>query len=136
MQGRTAPKHRTYSAATVVSGVFKAFTWLTLLGGIGSAVGTAETLHHNGTSSGEIAGTVVGIIFGSILIAASLAFFAYVLDLLIGIEWNTYLTKSAGGQQFNGSVVPPPPVAVTAQTTVPHGPGSYVDPFGTPGVRY
>lgn len=36
-----------------------------------------------------IIGTSVGIALGSALLAATFAFFGYVLEILIGIRWNT-----------------------------------------------
>lgn len=84
--------HPSYGWAAVVSGVFKVTAWLVLIGGIISAITTAVHLHQSSTSGDVVFSTVVGIAVGSIIAATAIAFFAYVLDLLIGIESNTFVT--------------------------------------------
>jgi hypothetical protein len=83
--------HPSYGWAAVVSGVLKVTAWLILIGGIISAITTAVHLHQSSTSGDVVFSTVVGIAAGTIIAAAAIAFFAYVLDLLIGIESNTFV---------------------------------------------
>lgn len=80
---------RSYGGARLVSTVFKVVAWLVILGGIIGAFATSKSLHGSGATHGHVVAVVAGIAVGTILAAASLAFFAYVLDLLIGIASNT-----------------------------------------------
>jgi hypothetical protein len=84
-----APSGRTYRGAKVVSAVFKVVAWLVMVGGIVGAVATSRALHHSGATTGHVAAVGFGIGVGGILVAAAFAFFAYVLDLLIGIATST-----------------------------------------------
>lgn len=108
------PRHRTYGGASAVSVIFKAASLLVLIGGGISAYETARALHNHGDSSGTVTGIVIGIIAGTIITAASLAFFAYVLDLLKGIESNTLSNGLLGGltaASSQGLVTPTTPLS-------------------------
>jgi hypothetical protein len=83
--------HPSYAGAAVVAAVLKVTALLILIGGIILAIRTAAHLHQSHTSGGVVLANVVGIVAGTIVGAAAIAFFAYVLDLLIGIEWNTFV---------------------------------------------
>ncbi len=76
-----------------MSTVFKIGAWLVILGGGITAIESASTLHHSGATGRNVAAVVVGIVAGSIFAAAALSCFAYVLDLVIDIEWNTFPTQ-------------------------------------------
>jgi hypothetical protein len=86
------PEHLNQSWAALVSTIFKVAAWLVLLSG--AVVGYLVETHLSSTSTSAHVSIeiVAGIAAATILIAASLAFFAYVLDLLIEIEWNTFDT--------------------------------------------
>ena len=71
-------------------------------------------------SGSTSAGIIVGIIVGSVLTACAMAFFAYVLDLLIDIEGNTYQEQEATDNRL--PVYPEP--------------GWYEDPQGIATARY
>jgi hypothetical protein len=106
-------------------------------------------------------GLTVGIFAGTIISASTVAFFAYVLDLLIGIERNTFPDGSSRAVEAPRPVAPtqvvttPPPMVTTPpqvaprppQATSPQGPttpqastnqqpGWYPDPQGVYRVRY
>jgi hypothetical protein len=83
------PTPRGYGGARLVSAVFKVVAWLVILGGIIGAVATSKSLRDSGATHGHVVAVVIGIGAGTILAAASLAFFAYVLDLLIAIASGT-----------------------------------------------
>lgn len=68
--------------AEVVAIVFKGFAILTLVGGIISAI----AVDRNATVP---AAAVIGIVLGAVIGAATLAFFGYVLDLLMDIRAST-----------------------------------------------
>jgi hypothetical protein len=73
--------------AEFVAGVCKTLAFLLLVGGVIAAVATGYALHYNSTlSSASIVGTSVGIAVGGIVAASTVAFFGYVLDLLMEIR--------------------------------------------------
>ncbi len=82
--------HPHHAGAGMVSDVFKVIAAAILILGIaGSLIAAFELLKHT-ASRGFVAAVAIGGILGSILSAAAVAFFAYVLDLLMGIDVNTY----------------------------------------------
>ena len=88
-QPQGTPTRRAYRGARLVSSVFKVVAWLIIVGGAVVAFETAKSLRDSGATHDHIAAVVVAIAAGTVLAAAALAFFAYVLDLLIGIASNT-----------------------------------------------
>ena len=124
---------RTYGGAQAVAGVFKVASFLVLIGG---AI-TAVQFSHDQSYTGNKGQIEVGIIAGTIFTAAAVAFFAYVLDLLIGIERNTSSGRSARPAEA------PSPQPVTSAPSVASPPvpafgkpGWYSDPQGLTRVRY
>lgn len=83
-----SPGHR---RARAVSGVFKVAAWIVLGVGVLSALVSAVALHSHGGSAVLAALAVLG---SSVLGAASLAFFACVLDLLVAIDDNTAAVRA------------------------------------------
>ncbi|HVC70335.1 MAG TPA: hypothetical protein VNC61_08805 [Acidimicrobiales bacterium] len=73
----------TRRANFVVSGVLKVTASLILIGGPISVIGTAVHLHQPHTLGAVVFGVVAGTVAGTILGAAAIAFFGYVLDLLM-----------------------------------------------------
>src|ERR1700722_7089757 len=82
-------RHRSYGGAPAVSVVFKIVAFLILIGGVGSAIEVHRDVSEFYTGNNTNGLTFV-IIAGTIITASAVAFFAYVLDLLIGIEKNTF----------------------------------------------
>jgi len=80
---------RAHRGAKIVSTVFKIGAWLVVLGGVFGAVAMNKVLHDHGTTGSRVAEILAGIVAGSIVIAAALGFFAYVLALLIEISSTT-----------------------------------------------
>jgi Protein of unknown function (DUF2510) len=131
--GMSAPTHRSYSGAHAVAGVFKLASFLVIIGGVVTAV----QISHDQSYVGNKDGIEAGIIAGTIFTAAAVAFFAYVLDLLIGIERNTFAGRSARPAEA------PSPQLVTSAPSVASPPvpalgkpGWYSDPQGLARVRY
>jgi Protein of unknown function (DUF2510) len=127
--------HRIYGGAHAVAVIFKIASILVIIGGIIAVVGFSR----NQTYVGDKGAIYASIIGGTVFTAAAIAFFAYVLDLLIGIERNTFSTPSA-----SSSLVPQPrPIAAepTHPAPPPQGPafpqpGWYADPQRVARVRY
>jgi hypothetical protein len=129
---------------------------LVLIVGIVSAIGTAKALHNNGTTGGQVTVIVIGVIGGTILTASAFAFFGYVLDLLRGIETNTFaipeqnrgLAPTTSEAVPTSQVVAPtaaaPPMVPSSgsegsptSTRAPeYEPGWYVDPDNNAQGRY
>jgi hypothetical protein len=82
-------RHRSYAGAHAVSVIFKIVAVLILIGGVAAAIEVHRDLNnfYTGTNTN---GLTLWIIAGTIVSASAVAFFAYVLDLLIGIERNTF----------------------------------------------
>jgi hypothetical protein len=80
-----------HPGAEAVAEVFKFIAVLVLVFGIVGSIVVAVEVHKNGSQGGAVAGIIIGGIAGSIVSAAALGFFAYVLDILMAISWNTYL---------------------------------------------
>jgi hypothetical protein len=70
-----------------VATVFKVAAFLALLGGMFSSVYTGGNLATSSSlSTGSVISISIGIAIGAILVAAALAFFAYMLELLLDIR--------------------------------------------------
>ena len=82
-------EYRGHRGAEVVSSVFKVVALIVLIGGIVASIVTAIELEGHSANRGVVVGVAIGGIVGSIVAAASIGFFAYVLDLLMDIDWNT-----------------------------------------------
>lgn len=130
----STPIRRTYGGAQAVAAIFKIASFLVVIGGVLAA---AE-VDRSQTYIGNKGPAVVGIVAGTIFTAAAVAFFAYVLDLLIGIERNTFSGRSAR------TVETPPSQPVTSVASVDSPqvvpafgkPGWYSDPQGLARVRF
>ena len=126
---------RSYAGARTVSVIFKIFAGLILLGGIITAISVANDNNNNTYStlggSQNTGGEVVAIIAGSVLGAAAVLFFAYVLDLLLGIQRNTVAvvfgapSGITGGLQSHATAQ----VATPGRAAVFPEPGWYEDPW-------
>jgi len=131
------PHRPRYGGARTVSTVFKATAWLVLIGGTISAIQAARTLHNSGATSNTVTDVVLGIVGGTILTAAAMGFFAYVLDLLVGIEENTSSSRTGTGQEVGQpSTDHPTPTPDAQHTPVYPEPGWYSDPNGVARWRY
>lgn len=129
----STPIRRTYGGAHAVAAIFKIASFLVIIGG----VLVATEVNRSQTYIGNKGPAEVGIVAGTIFTAAAVAFFAYVLDLLIGIERNTSSGRSARTVE-TPPFQPSSSVTPTASTQVPAfgKPGWYSDPQGVARVRY
>jgi hypothetical protein len=126
----STPSHRTYGGAHAVAGVFKIASFLVIIGGVVALANVGSNQSYIGDKGPVVAGIIAGTMFTS----AAVAFFAYVLDLLIGIERNT----SSGPSARTVETPSPQPIAPTASPLVPAfgKPGWYSDPQRVARVRY
>jgi hypothetical protein len=126
-----------YGGARTVSVIFKVFAGLILIGGIISAISVANNNNSTFGDSQNTGGEVVAIIGGAVLGAAAVLFFAYVLDLLLGIQRNTvsvaFASPSAGPGGIHGQSGQVPTLKRAA---VFPEPGWYDDPWKISRVRY
>ncbi len=110
--------------------MLKIASFLVILGGIATVAEVAKDQSYIGNKGPA----VVGIIAGTIFTAAAVAFFAYVLDLLLGIERNTssgWSDRTLVGRPSQSMTTSETPVA---SPVVPAfgKPGWYSDPQGHP----
>ena len=90
--GRWAPHWLTFAdfpGAQVVATLFKTLALAVLVIGAVSAAEAGRSLHQNGVTGPEQAAVVAGIVVGTIVAAATMAFFGYVLQLLTTIHFDT-----------------------------------------------
>jgi Protein of unknown function (DUF2510) len=115
----------------MVAGIFKVAAWLIIIAGIGTAIAVDRATNYIGNKGDAVGGVIAGTIFA----AAAVGFFAYVLDLLIGIERNTSSGQSPVGV---ASPQPTPWPAPAASPAVPAfgRAGWYEDPQGLARVRF
>ena len=121
----STPSHRVYGGAHAVAVIFKIASILVIIGGVISAA----DLNNDQTYTGNKGALLAGIIGGTIFTAAAVAFFAYVLDLLIGIERNTFsggpsrrmeaMTQRPVASVDLPQVADPPPMTVLASPQAP-----------------
>jgi len=110
-----------HRGAKFVSAVFKVVAIVILIGGIIGGIAAANTSNNvnttfGSTSSGSSGGAIaIFIIIAAIVSAASVLFFAYVLDLLMSIDVST----AAAGPTMVTPNMPtsPPPLTATAIPT-------------------
>jgi hypothetical protein len=84
-----------FPGARVLAVVFKTLAALVLAGGVIAGVETVRALHDNGTPNGTIAAVTVGVAAGTIIAASSMAFFGYVIELLVAIHFDTRFSEAA-----------------------------------------
>jgi hypothetical protein len=77
-----------FSGAQSVASVFHVLAWLVVIGGVVAAAAAYRHLHGDGSSNSDVAVVVGSILGGTILTAAMLAFFGYVLELLVAIHFD------------------------------------------------
>jgi hypothetical protein len=134
---------RSYGGAQVVSTIFKVAAVLLIVGGIISAISVA---HNNSVvGSQNTGGDVVGILGGTVFGAAAVLFFAYVLDLLLGIQQNTIRATVAPsslsapviqrGVHVAPRTTPADQVVTTRRAPAYPEPGWYDDPQGSARTR-
>jgi hypothetical protein len=116
----STPSRRSYGGAHAVAVVFKIGSLVVIVGGVIALANVGSSQFYIGDKGTADAGIIAGTIFT----AAAIAFFAYVLDLLIGIERNT-----TSGSPGNIQAAPP-------QAPVFPAPGWYSDPQGVTRVRF
>jgi hypothetical protein len=80
--------NKDFSGAQSVAGVFHVLAWLVVIGGVVAAATAYRHLHGDGSSNSDVAFVVGSILGGTILTAAMLAFFGYVLELLVAIHFD------------------------------------------------
>jgi hypothetical protein len=119
-----------FSGALSVASVLHILAWLVVVGGVVAAATVYRHLHGDGSSNGDVAVVVGSILGGSILTAAMLAFFGYVLELLVAIHfdvrmpdaWTTATTRRAAASKAHIPATSAEPI----QTEEPDGKGSRV----------
>jgi hypothetical protein len=84
-----------FPGARVVAGVFKVLASLVLVAGAVAAFESARALHTVGASNDNVIAVVAGIIGGTIIAASAMAFFGYVLQLLVAIHFDVRFADSA-----------------------------------------
>ena len=92
------PHYLTYAdfpGARTVAIVFQVLAWVVLAAGALSAVEASRALHDVGASHGNVLAVVAGIIGGTIIAASAMAFFGYVLQLLVAIHYDVRLEESS-----------------------------------------
>ena len=119
-----------FSGAQSVASVLHVLAWLVVIGGVVAAATVYRHLHGDRSSNGEVAVVVGSILGGSILTAAMLAFFGYVLELLVAIHfdvrmpdaWTTATTRRAAASKAHIPATSAEPI----QTKDPDGKGRRV----------
>src|ERR1035437_9821374 len=97
-EGEFHPHYFTYDhfpGARAVATVFKALALLVLVAGVIAAVESGHSLHSVGASNSNVIAVVVGIVGGTIIAASAMAFFGYVLQLLVAIHFDVRYVESA-----------------------------------------
>jgi hypothetical protein len=106
--GHFYPHFFTYAdfpGARAVAVVFKTLAAALIALGTLSAIEAGRTLHSQGASGGNQVAVVAGIVGGTIIAASAMAFFGYVLQLLVAIHFDVrYAESSKTAQDLN----PPP----------------------------
>jgi hypothetical protein len=90
-----------FPGARAVAAVFKVAALIVLIAGAISAWQTAVHLHDNGMGAAGIIAVTVGIAAGTILAASTLAFFGYVLQLLVALQYDSSYPRAATVAQQN-----------------------------------
>jgi hypothetical protein len=80
--------YKDFSGAQSVASVFHVLAWLVVIGGVVAAATAYRHLHGDGSPNSDVAVVVGSILGGTILTAAMLAFFGYVLELLVAIHFD------------------------------------------------
>jgi hypothetical protein len=114
-----------FSGAQSVAGVFHVLAWLVAIGGVVAAAAAYRHLHGDGSSNSNVAVVVGSILGGTIVTAAMLAFFGYVLELLVAIHfdvrmpdaWTIATTRRAAASKAHA----PATSAQPTQTEEPDG---------------
>ncbi|MGA2304724.1 MAG: hypothetical protein ABSH29_11035 [Acidimicrobiales bacterium] len=75
--------------------MFKTLAALLIALGALSAIEAARTLHEHRASGGNQIAVVAGIIGGTIIAASAMAFFGYVLQLLVAIHFDVRYAESS-----------------------------------------
>jgi hypothetical protein len=60
-----------------------------------AAVETVKALHTSGASNDNVVAAVAGIVGGTIIAASAMAFFGYVLQLLVAIHFDVRFAESS-----------------------------------------
>jgi hypothetical protein len=86
--------YKNFSGARTVAGVFHVLAWIVIIGGVVAALTAYRQLHGNGSSNSDVAVVVGSILGGTIFTAAVLAFFGYVLELLVAIHFDVRMPEA------------------------------------------
>jgi hypothetical protein len=84
-----------FEGARAVAVAFKSLAALILIAGVVCAEGAGQALADGGMSGGGVFAVVVGIVVGTIIAASTMAFFGYVLQLLISIHFGNRYDEAA-----------------------------------------
>lgn len=77
-----------FPGARTVAVVFKGLAIVVLVVGIVAAIETRNNLRSIGASTNEQTAVVAGVIAGTIIAASAMAFFGYVMQLLVAIHFD------------------------------------------------
>jgi hypothetical protein len=86
--------YKNFSGARPVAGVFHVLAWIVIIGGVVAALTAYRQLHGNGSSNSDVAVVGGSILGGTIFTAAVLAFFGYVLELLVAIHFDVRMPEA------------------------------------------
>lgn len=114
-----------FSGAQSVARIFHVLAWLVVIGGVVAAATAYRHLHGDGSSHGDVVVVVGSILGGTILTAAMLAFFGYVLELLVALHFDVRMPDAWAIAQTRRAAATmdhaPAPRAVPIQTEQPDG---------------
>jgi hypothetical protein len=87
--------HDNFPGARAVAIVFKALALLVVIAGVVAAVESGRAIHSVGGSNSNVIAVVAGIIGGTIIAASAMAFFGYVLQLLVALHFDVRYEESS-----------------------------------------
>jgi uncharacterized membrane protein YidH (DUF202 family) len=84
-----------FRGARAVASAFMVAAGVVLIAGAASAYLTVGQLHDRGLGARETLAIIIGIAAVTILVASALAFFGYVLELLVTLHFDASYARSA-----------------------------------------
>jgi hypothetical protein len=85
-----------FRGAQLVAYVFKTLAIIVLIGGAISALEATTTVHQHNVSGTDEGLIVAAIVAGTIIAASAMAFFGYLLQLLVAIHFDTRYSQAVG----------------------------------------
>jgi hypothetical protein len=141
--GSYVPDPLLFRGAIFVARFFFVLAILVLIGGLIAVVSEGIALHHDGVSGVQAASVIIGIIGGTIIAAATIAFFGFVLELLVAIHFGLRFQDVMGSEtgplaHANISTRPHPQSSTPlSEKEVPERPAKVVVSLGSdPEIRH